>query len=379
MIRYKVGHRTFSNCFEAFFYASRNNPHEFPHFYVFDEEFRKYDWAREPETSWDDLLTRRAQQLREKYDVLILAFSGGTDSITIYNIFRRNKIFIDEITIAYQGGEASDIFPKENVRWLQKNHYDPKTKITIRSKNGNKVDSTFRSEDWIIVDTVHSAFQFDSIYPSRELLLNAQEAYKDKKWTIIIGMEKPHIFKKNDRWYATHLDKIYGQSLATNTECFYTTGDMPEIQIKQCHMARRYAEITYRPKNGWSSWSNAGKISVQDYNDYASLGCGRDTELYLGQSFKQKIRSQRLTISGTKELMNNNFDKVRGLMPDLEEKIKSNDSNARNFLAGFQYLQNDRTLVDYMHRHQLLSSPTQLVKNYNAIFGLQYPMDRVEQ
>ena len=120
MIHYKVGQRTFSNCFEAFFYASRLSPHDFPRFYVFDDEFKKHDWTKEPEASWYDLLSKRAHQLREKYDVLILAFSGGTDSITIYNTFRKNNIFIDEITIAYQEKEATDIFPKENVRWLQK-------------------------------------------------------------------------------------------------------------------------------------------------------------------------------------------------------------------------------------------------------------------
>ena len=62
-----------------------------------DEVFDHVDWTKDPETSLWDLYTARAQQLREKYDYIVLMYSGGADSHNILNAFVRNNIHIDEI------------------------------------------------------------------------------------------------------------------------------------------------------------------------------------------------------------------------------------------------------------------------------------------
>jgi len=49
--------------------------------------------------SLDFLYALRARQLREKYDYLVLYFSGGADSTNILKTFIDNNIFLDEIVM----------------------------------------------------------------------------------------------------------------------------------------------------------------------------------------------------------------------------------------------------------------------------------------
>ena len=76
-----------------------------------------------------ELIDTRTRQLAQRYDKIILAFSGGTDSITVYNSFVRQNIFIDEIIISYS--PYTEAHPVATADWLIKNHQDKRTKITV--------------------------------------------------------------------------------------------------------------------------------------------------------------------------------------------------------------------------------------------------------
>ena len=52
-----------------------------------DEAYHSVDWEKEPPESLSELYRKRAQQLREKYDYLVLWFSGGADSTNILDSF----------------------------------------------------------------------------------------------------------------------------------------------------------------------------------------------------------------------------------------------------------------------------------------------------
>ena len=90
------GERT-SSQFDAWRAASKLGT--MPHFYFYETEFDALDWTKEPTETWDQLLDRRAQQIAAKGKPIVLNFSGGTDSYTIYKVFERNNIHIDEIII----------------------------------------------------------------------------------------------------------------------------------------------------------------------------------------------------------------------------------------------------------------------------------------
>jgi len=72
-----------------------------------DEIFSSYDWQIEPEETISELYVKRCEQLREKYDYLVLFYSGGADSDNILNYFIQNNIHLDEVVCLtnYEGSQ----------------------------------------------------------------------------------------------------------------------------------------------------------------------------------------------------------------------------------------------------------------------------------
>ena len=83
---YQVGEllTTFSKV-EALGWSQRFNQ---PVQYRFNDlVFDSYNWTVEPAESLVQLYQRRAQQIREKYDYLVLFYSGGADSHNMLQSF----------------------------------------------------------------------------------------------------------------------------------------------------------------------------------------------------------------------------------------------------------------------------------------------------
>ena len=64
-----------------------------------DWMFSKYPWHVEPSETLDQLYDQRARQLREKYDYIIISYSGGADSHNIVSSFIRQGLHIDELVV----------------------------------------------------------------------------------------------------------------------------------------------------------------------------------------------------------------------------------------------------------------------------------------
>jgi hypothetical protein len=95
---WKVKNKKFISKHEALKYASVSN--EAVHYVFFDHVWQNFDRSLLGTISLKELYKQRAQQLRDKYDYLILYFSGGADS---YNVL------FEVITSAFEHKEA---FPK---------------------------------------------------------------------------------------------------------------------------------------------------------------------------------------------------------------------------------------------------------------------------
>ena len=67
------------------------------YFYFYDEEFSKINWFIEPKDSLQTLYRKRAEQIRQDYEYVILAYSGGHDSTQVLETFYYNNIHINEI------------------------------------------------------------------------------------------------------------------------------------------------------------------------------------------------------------------------------------------------------------------------------------------
>lgn len=75
-----------------------------------DDFYNTFDWTKEPEETLNELYYRKAKSLREKYDYLVLMYSGGSDSSNILDIFCRYNVHLDEICshINYEGSNQID-------------------------------------------------------------------------------------------------------------------------------------------------------------------------------------------------------------------------------------------------------------------------------
>jgi hypothetical protein len=70
-------------------------------FHFFDQFYNSLKWEDEPAEDIRDLYRKRAEQLRNKYDYIIVAYSGGADSSTVIDAFVDNGIHLDEIITSY--------------------------------------------------------------------------------------------------------------------------------------------------------------------------------------------------------------------------------------------------------------------------------------
>ena len=92
---YTVDGQVFESKIQALVHATANKK---PVRWIFNnDEFERTNWAVEPSETLNNLYRQRARQLREKYDYLVLCYSGGSDSNNILEAFIAEGLVIDEI------------------------------------------------------------------------------------------------------------------------------------------------------------------------------------------------------------------------------------------------------------------------------------------
>ena len=227
--------------------------------YFYDKEFLAFDWKTEPRESLSELYKLRAQQLRDKYDYLILAYSGGIDSTNILETFYYNNIHVDEIIMVGAFSQDSHYGSDENHNGEIYHNCIPtlqmmdlkNTKITYHdyTKLFDTPEKFVSYDDmdkkYIVVDTHFSIHHRWWGTPS---FLNNDN--NTKKKAIIFGVDKPNFSSENFRHYMSF--NAFSVSMLGNhalyeqlsdnitREFFYWTPDMPKILSKQMHMIANF-------------------------------------------------------------------------------------------------------------------------------------------
>jgi len=233
-----------------------------------DEIFGKYDWTVEPEGHLRDLYHRRAKQLRDQYDYIILNFSGGSDSTTALYSFTQQNLFIDEVVIrnpeaatkkygidklnlsAYNEFSEFELAAKPILKWLET--VSPKTKITfhdfsldIISDNINWDENFFHwTGDYLNPGCIVR-------YTHNSISEHLHMFDKGKKIAVILGIDKPRVICQNEDINFYFIDRAVHSAIPAtvnngftnvNVELFYWSPDLPELIIKQCHEIKRWFE-----------------------------------------------------------------------------------------------------------------------------------------
>ena len=272
---YRVGFKKFSNKTMALLENHRTG-YELE--WIFnDDVYGSIDWSIPIETPLMELYKRRAQQLREQYDYIVLYYSGGADSTNALHAFMDNNIFIDEIVMhlpeavktTLNGEDTSNLNYYSEVEYAAvahlkkyKNSLHPNTKISINdfSKTGLEL---LDKEDWFDSSPLCLSVSISGIlrqitqeYDGYHLKL--QE--KDKSIAYVLGIDKPLVYFDGVNYFCYFMDTStyhyispvdFNKSGINNvsTEFFYWTPDMPEIVIKQAQDIKRHCE-----QNPWAKF-----------------------------------------------------------------------------------------------------------------------------
>lgn len=375
MIYYKVGGKKFANPYAAFMYGAHNDSHTFPQFNCFEQEFDLINWELEPLETFESLCNRRAHQLRARYEWLILSFSGGTDSTTIYNTFIRNKIHIDEIYVCVdqpRTGPANSWQDQRILEWLYKNHKDTTTKITTQQFQAaeltDRTSSRFQSQYYIVSPDLNSHFKFHpALFDSTHRINFSNRA---ERYCIVTGFEKPRIIYEDGRYYSSFVDGTFiTVMMRPDIEFFYVTPDLPELHCKQCHMLL-------------NTCNNLG-ITLEEINQpknyyIKAAACGRDSEVFAGNSQQEKIIAQDYS----SKIKSINFDSEMPLWfyqwasinpsaRSLNQNLQTNSDSWKNYKRSWAGLQTDQTLINYLQKHKLLDHSSKLVHGYHNINSKQ--------
>lgn len=249
---YQVGNEKYSNKLFAAIHATQTNQ---PMKWCFYDEI----FAKTKPTYVSDiklLYRQRAYQLREKYDYLILYFSGGSDSWTVLNTFLENNIKLDHVFVkwplramnkgfyipnaidktAFNFVSEWDLVINKDLKWLAQNY--PEIRIEVGDWLENLTESYFN--DQLFADSVHHHFMTNLLRVPYGSKVEKELVAKGKKVGAIYGVDKPAIIEHKNKCYFFFKDAAVTtcpvrKENPYGTEYFYWTPDMPEIVVEQAH------------------------------------------------------------------------------------------------------------------------------------------------
>jgi hypothetical protein len=254
-----TGGKKFLRKFDALVHATKHNKDV--KLYYHNDVWQNFDRSKLGKQSLDTLYRERAQQLRDKYDYLILYYSGGSDSHNVLRTFIDNNIKLDEVCVKWpktlQDGNlyiANTVDKSARNFWSEWDYAivpslkvlaqkNPEIKITIKDYIADvdrlNIESMFENLDFVR----GGAILMNSVVSDSERTLLSQ----GRTVGHIYGVDKPLIYTHQKKLYMFFsdiaLDAIGGGRVAENplgAEAFYWTPDMPELAFEQAYQMCLY-------------------------------------------------------------------------------------------------------------------------------------------
>ncbi len=272
--------------------------------------FTESNWKAEPPNPIFYYFDRHAKIISEKYDHIILTYSGGTDSHTILESFIRCGIRNLDIRVV----DNSGLLKSGLRRDMDKIFYNSLEKYKTIFKDLNytvsglsvnehynfssvsKLEKNF-VEGW--ADTVLSATTQNSWY-----ILDSDARFITKpKTCVIFGFEKPNLTIKDSQWcwQMNSNNFIFGyfdSKFEYDTVFFFMTDDVPELHIKLTWLKIKIMEKLLMeedvPINSNSVFniqlcSNINYRKINHHMGYRGINYILDSNLYKAGGLYQKI------------------------------------------------------------------------------------------
>lgn len=362
---YQVGDSRYSNKFLALAESKKTGiPLKFN---FFEKEFDQYNWSLDPQLSWDNLLDIRAQQIANLNRPIIIAFSGGTDSYTVYEVFKRNKIKIDALYIKTKDCKEEESFYKHVLPFVEKERQELGFKVIHVNENTELLNLFYDTPDWWLKAAPQ---QLSFTVACGYMDLEKQESFKNSNigsnFVFVLGLEKPRINIQNNNFYSYFRDTIFANFCDPRFEYFFTSPDLPELHIKQCHMLVDYiGSLAHKHNKPYEYYNRMHDVTHTAYVPYALRGCGRFGDL--ANSQLQKAMQINSTLYIPESGHNVEF---RGRSQDaFRSGLIHNESYIKNYISGIQAMKHDSVvgelfsnsnnayaLKDFESKHYLIKS-----------------------
>jgi hypothetical protein len=263
---YSCNSQLFTSKIQACIYGTKS---KFPVKWHFnDDVFDNYPWHIEPAENLDELYNKRAREIREKYDYVMLAFSGGGDSNNVLESFLRQGLLIDEIVTNVMGdcnsvtildpnvienwNEAAEFKFQTLPRLQYVKNVSPKTKITTLDLSTYvlKFFNEQKDESWL--NFTKERLNVSGLLRHNFIHFNEvrKQFDKGKKIAMVLGIEKPRTYIGSDgNFYIRFTDRAtnlvtvaeyYQEYTNSKVEYFYWSKDSTQILAKQGHVIKKW-------------------------------------------------------------------------------------------------------------------------------------------
>jgi hypothetical protein len=266
--------KVFYNRRDALLYASKNGCPKI-RWHWHDKVWDAYDRNLLGKVSLDELYRQRAQQLRDKYDYLILSYSGGSDSHNALMAFINNNIKLDQIFVHIPAKIMNssahipntsdksarnlmsewDYVIEPTLKKLAQTH--PNIKIEISDWTDNLSEDVFKKESTSMVTDVWGMGNLGRNISFSKL--GREQLDKGKSVATICGADKPCIgldHTSNDV-YMFFVDRPVLLSAAGSTganETFYWSPDLPDVAFEMAYQTFLYYKANPHLQNMmWST------------------------------------------------------------------------------------------------------------------------------
>lgn len=351
---YSVGDKVFKNKFKA---LEESSTTQLPiNFCLFENAFDQADWSQEPAMSWDQLLDIRAQQIAAKNKKIILGFSGGTDSLTVYDVFIRNNIVPDCVHIRVKPNDIEQsLFYKEPLKFVEEERKKYGFKVIITEETFESLEEWYNTPEWILRPNARIEFT-NGLAESQTIEFNSAYNHNiDQDYLYVVGLEKPYCRFQQGKFISYQYDQAWGQVLDPRIEPFFISPELPELHVKQSYMLAKYiVSLSVRENRALEYYQDLRNPDRYNYYETATTGCGRFRDLANSQLQKKFNKNSRL------KFINNDIEKVNYFgrsLTSLHEGIKTKEKFALNYLSGIRMLSSDSSLSKYF-------------KNPNNLFDL---------
>lgn len=279
------GHK-FTSKIEAVEYGTKNG--QKIKFYYHDDVYSQVDWKTEPPQSLDYYYLEQAHRIRNKYDYVILCYSGGYDSTNILETFHFNNIKLDKIVTVGALSQDSISGVDDNHNGELYHNVFPYIKELGLESILQVIDyTTFFSDVKNFSISKHDSDWVDHIgawFSPHNWFWNDIERYvipnewRGKKVALVFGKDKPSLFYDASASFQNILfngmpqlngfcfrDTPVLSYAATNKDedidriNFYWDPTYTEIIVKQLHVINRVYQINmttgYSPELGVQNFS----------------------------------------------------------------------------------------------------------------------------